>query len=195
MMLMSMNLKKTLRMGCSIMKQANLWITSGAPASGKSTAIENIFAFEPSVKVISRDVVRFKYLDKNPNADYFKFEKTVFKEFVNSIRDAFEAGYKNVVADATHLNERSRNKLISAIGFAWLCAHDISLNYIVMNTSLDECLRRNALRKGCTRVPEENLIDMYNRFEKPTFDEIFIPNKIYIINEDGAVEIERRRKH
>lgn len=176
-----------------MMKQANLWIMSGCPASGKSSAIKNFFAFEDDVVIVSRDAIRFNYLDKNPNAEYFKFEKEVFKEFIFSIKRLFEAGCKNVVADATHLNKYSRAKLLNSLGYDWILKNNININFIVMNTSLDECLRRNDLREGRACVPENVIIDMFKKFEFPDFAETSSAKKIYIINEDGAVDIKTRR--
>lgn len=51
----------------------------------------------------------------NEGNSYFAKEKEVFREFINQIKTALNE-VDNVVVDATHINERSRNKLLDAIG-------------------------------------------------------------------------------
>ena len=66
-------------MGCMLMKQKNLWIMVGCPASGKSTYLANK-ALSNSV-IVSRDAIRFNLL--RPGDDYFSKEKEVFEKYKN----------------------------------------------------------------------------------------------------------------
>ena len=59
---------------------------------------------------VSRDIIRFNLLDEND--DYFDKETLVFKLFIKAIQDSLNNN-NNVIADATHLNLGSRQKLLS----------------------------------------------------------------------------------
>ena len=88
----------------------NLYILIGAPGCGKSIWAQEKKALGWSV--VSRDEIRYAYL-KN-NEAYFSHEKEVFDTFVNALAASILSN-KNTVADATHLNESSRAKLLQAL--------------------------------------------------------------------------------
>ena len=92
---------------------ATLYILCGPSGSGKSTWARN-FILESDrlgsdVRYVSRDEIRYSLL--KDGEDYFSHEKEVFKRFAGTLRHTLIDGF-DVVADATHLNERSRNKVL-----------------------------------------------------------------------------------
>lgn len=153
-----------------------LWFTCGLPGSGKSTWLEkNVNAN----KVVSRDKIRFHYL--NQNDDYFDHENLVWQDFVRTIREK-SLCYEDVFIDATHLNEKSRNKILRALN---INTDAVNINWLVFDVDLKTCLRRNEKRQGRARVPDYVLVNMNKIFDLPTFDESYEYNKIYYIDEDG----------
>ena len=95
------------------MKQKNLYVLVGCPASGKSTWAEK-WAEQTGALHVSRDKVRFGLLQ--PGDDYFAKENEVFDAFCNTITAALKkSNYLNVIADATHLNQFGRRKLLDNI--------------------------------------------------------------------------------
>ena len=73
------------------------------------------------------------------------------------------------MADATHLNSKSRMKLLACLD---LNKDKTEVHAVVMQTPLEECLRRNEKRKGTrSYVPVDVIKNMYNSFRKPNFNE------------------------
>ena len=155
-----------------------LFILVGAAGSGKSTWVrEHLHTFNGYVKVVSRDDIRFRLV--STEEEYFSKEKEVFNEFVEEIKNGLEY-CENTVADATHLNEASRSKLLRALGLA---LRDIEVNAIVIRTSLENALDHNENRKGTrSYVPKSVIKRMWYQQTMPSFDEGF--DKIYIYQAD-----------
>lgn len=106
--------------------------------------------------------------------NYFAKEKQVFKEFCKQVDNALQS-YNNVIADATHLNSASRNKILKSI------KNKIDeINVIFIDTPLDIALERNAKRTGRELVPEEVIKNMYNSLVLPDDSEGI--NKLYIVD-------------
>lgn len=141
-----------------------LYIMCGPSGSGKSTYVKN-YNWSNNIKYVSRDEIRFSLL--KDNEDYFAHEKETFKKFFSLIVKSLRNN-EDVIADATHLNIFSRKKLTDTIDKYFT---DYTIIYVVMNTSLDEILRRNANREGRARVQASTLRSMYNNFNPPTFNE------------------------
>lgn len=116
---------------------ANLFIMMGAPGAGKSTFIKNSMI---ECIVVSRDKIRFSMVKEDES--YFSKEKEVYKEFVRLINEHLSKNC-DVVADATHLNAASRNKLINRI-----TAPNVNIHIVWIKTTLETCLKQNELRKG-----------------------------------------------
>lgn len=153
-----------------------LYIMVGVPGSGKSTYAKKHF---PGASYVSRDKIRFDLVAENE--EYFSKEDEVFTEFINTIN--LELAYGNdVVADATHLNPKSRHKLLKNLDINLI--RNIEIIAVIMATPLEECIKRNENRKGTRAyVPPEVIKKMYNSFKTPTFEELYtIDNVIYITN-------------
>ena len=149
------------------MNNPKLMIMVGLPGSGKSTFARHYVEQSPLMSTIwvSRDDIRYSFLSDGD--EYFSKEKEVFDFFVKAINEGLEKG-KKVIADATHLNSRSRKKLLSRI-----TVPNIQIEAWVMDTPLEECLKNNAKRSGRACVPDKVIFDMFQNFEYPTFEEGF----------------------
>ena len=137
---------------------STLYMMVGIPASGKSR-----FAKTLKGKYVSRDVIRFSLI-KDGDA-YFSKENEVFAKFIYEIETGLAAG-QDVIVDATHINAGSRHKLLSKI-------YPDRTVAIVMDTTFETCLERNAKREGRACVPEDAMYSMYNNFTIPNYDEGF----------------------
>lgn len=138
-----------------------LHVLVGVPGCGKSTWA----ATQKNKVIVSRDEIRFSLL----NADdcYFDKEKKVFKTYAETIKKELELGH-SVIADATHIDSKSRAKLINAIGVI----PNIELIFDVFTTPLQTCIIRNGLRAGIRKVPTKVIEDMFIRMELPTTEEV-----------------------
>ena len=153
------------------MKQKNLWVLCGIPGSGKSTWCEKAIK-KPGAVRVSRDVIRFAMLEDNE--DYFTHEYDVFKEFIRLINESlWDDEVTDVFVDATHLNEKSRNKLLQYIDLK-----NISLNAVNFIVDLDLAWERNKLREGRSVVPYTAIRNMFNSYrparkgEKYDYDKV-----------------------
>ena len=141
-----------------------LFIMCGLPASGKSTFAMQ-FIRDNDIRYVSRDEIRFSMVKENE--EYFSREKEVFKKFAGTIAQTLVDGF-DVIADATHLNRISRDKLIRAID---QYTTEYTITYIVLETSLETCMKRNALREGRARVPDSVMKSMAENWEDITISE------------------------
>lgn len=150
-----------------------LYIMVGAPGCGKTTYVRTHAAPGHSAH-ISRDAIRFAKLEKGES--YFGREKEVYKTFIQQIVMAFDdcPWVDEVWADATHLTENSRKKLLSN-----LITVDIDVIPVVIMPELDICLGQNMLRTGRERVPDAIVEKMYNTYEDPANDRIEYDDIIY----------------
>lgn len=139
-----------------------LYVMIGVPGSGKSTYANKLFSDLP---IISRDIIRFNMIKHDEH--YFTHEKEVFQQFVDEITFQLRLG-QSVVADATHVTKKSRRKLLTAIDKS---IKDYDLVYVVMLTSLKECLERNEKREGLAHVPDDVIYQAHELFECPYVEE------------------------
>lgn len=157
-----------------------LYILCGVPGSGKSTwAYKFINDQYEDIRYVSRDSIRFHMLKDGEG--YFSHEKEVFKKFVGTITATLVDGF-DVIADATHLNRASRAKLLHAIT---MNSVDFDTICVCLMVPKSVCLRQNAQRSGRERVPDEDLVEMYHRFEKPTLYEHETIKEIWTIERKG----------
>lgn len=146
-------------------KKKKLFLLCGPAGCGKSSWIAN--HKNPTDSVVSRDVIRFSMLT-NEDA-YFSREKEVYTEFVREIKEALESS-EVVFADATHLTQGSRTKLLRALGPA---LKDVQVGAIALKVPMEIAIKQNNKREGLQRVPEGVIKSMYKDYTIPTIEEGF----------------------
>ena len=145
----------------------------GVPGSGKSTWVKMNKTDE--MLWVSRDAIRFARL--KDDEDYFAHESEVFKEFVWQIADGL-AEDKTVIADATHLNKKSRARVLNKVRkFA------DEIEAVVLDTDLETAFERNDQREGRAWVKHGIIRRMWFSMEMPEENEGF--DKITIIKEQN----------
>lgn len=154
-------------------KIGTLIMMVGIPGSGKSTKAKEALVANPDWGYVSRDEVRYEYVsDQN---HYFDHEKEVFKEFCLRVEKFLRAG-KTVIADATFINQRSREWFIANLN-----VEPKEVIVIVMKTPFETCMARNATRKGITCVPDQSMYNMKNKFQIPNIAVEKYINKVYMV--------------
>lgn len=144
------------------MKQPNLYLMCGVPGAGKSTWLANNISNNTNSVIVSRDAIRFSLLKEGE--DYFAHEKEVVKIFFQNINNALNQG-KDVYVDATHLNWKSRKKLIDAIKVS-----NIKVNAIYFDIPLEVCFKQNNFRSGRACVPNSVIEKMFMDLTDPAAD-------------------------
>ena len=139
-----------------------LYILCGIPCSGESTWAKG---FLMDAVHISRDEIRFSMLKRGE--EYFSHETEVYKEFIYEIAQTLMHGY-DVIADATHINHNSREKLTHAIDQYFT---EYQIVYVVFPIDIEIAQDRNAFRTGLKHVPPVAIQTMYERFSIPTLQE------------------------
>ena len=144
------------------MKQKKVWLLSGLPGSGKSTWARQKITENGGVWC-SRDEVRFSIVKENE--EYFSHEDEVFNTWIKQINEALEnPEVEDVYIDATHLNDKSRNKVLNRL----TKNTDIEkITNVLFLTPLETCLERNKQRSGRAVVPEEVIRNMAKTFQIP----------------------------
>ena len=136
--------------------KTKIWLLCGVPGSGKSTWA----AAQNNGIIVSRDEIRFSLLQ--PGDDYFAKEKCVFNQYVQAIKSNI-GKVENVYADATHLNWKSRRKIIKALNYD-------AIGVVVFNTPVETCLKRNAQREGLRQVPVQRILEAERHKTHPITD-------------------------
>lgn len=155
------------------MKQKKVYMLAGIPGAGKSSWCRARMAL--GCEWISRDKVRFSILDKTDA--YFAKEDDVFDTFINYINQTLEnENIHTVFIDATHITQKSRNKVLRRIHHK----ENISeLNCVYFDVPVAVCHSRNNLREGRAKVPASVIDHMAFDFQIPNknfekFDHIFV---------------------
>ena len=163
---------------------ATLYIGCGIPGSGKSTWFRDSKekAKEYKFEVVSRDTIRFAKLREDKDSQYFDREKEVWKEYVEAIQKYINENVDYIVADATQLTQKSRNKLLDSLNL-----DNVKIIPVSFENLLETCLQRNELRKNdkLAYVPRSVIHRMNEQFEKPTFTEKYNYSAIIRVNEGG----------
>lgn len=158
-----------------------LYVCCGVPGSGKTTFLNDIV--NEDERIVSRDAIRFSLLNKGE--DYFKHEKKVFNLFIETITKYINNNI-NVYADATHLTQQSRYKLIYNLRNKG--CHPAEINAIYFKVPLVTCLERNELRRGTKAyVPIDKIEKMICDYSPPLAFEGF--TNIWEVDSEGDVTI------
>ena len=159
------------------MKPKKVYLLSGPPASGKSTWIRAHLT--PGSEWISRDNVRFAILADED--DYFAHEDDVFDTFINYINQTLENDdIHTIYVDATHLNKRSRDKVLRRVHKDNIC----DLTCVCFDVPLAVCHARNNLRSGRSKVPASAIDNMYNSYRHPDKNQEHFDH-ILVVDENG----------
>jgi predicted kinase len=158
-----------------LMKPKRVYLLCGAPGSGKSSWAKA--QIEQSGGIwLSRDNVRFSLLTEED--EYFAKETEVFNTWIHQINEAIhnEEGVTDIYVDATHLNEKSRNKTLSRLD-----RKNVRIIPVYFDTPFLMCLKQNNYRSGRERVPEEVIGNMYKSIKRPTHKEKYKYEDILVI--------------
>lgn len=167
-------------MGYTNKNAKNLYLMCGVPGSGKSTWCKDQIAKDTSYQSlhVSRDIIRFALVDESDA--YFSKEDDVFNEFIREIAAAIRhPRVRNIYVDATHLNEKSRNKVLDRLPSLGE-VNVIPVNFLV---DINTILKRNNMREGRSRVPEDAVLRMQRSFQPATTSEKYSYNKIINVKE------------
>lgn len=146
-----------------------LFVMVGIPGSGKSYQAKKMLEWMKDTTVyISRDAVRLSIIKEDEH--YFSHETQVFNTFARECATWLGAGH-NVIADATHNSVASRAKLINALAKYRVNENQYDIIFVVMATSQEECIRRDALREGRAHVTAPVIRRFFNNFTFPSKDE------------------------
>jgi predicted kinase len=142
----------------------------GIPASGKTTLLKQLAA-QKNMDYTNADDIRYTLIgnERDHSAELLVWE-TVYSE----IRTSLQAR-RSVVIDATHSKRTDRKTVLA---FCRKYGAKEILGYYI-DTPLETCLRRNALRKQ--PVPEAVIIKMHNQLQDapPSVDEGFTRIEIF----------------
>ena len=158
---------------------ADLILMMGVSGSGKSTYAKK-FMKDTDI-YISRDEIRFSLVKEDE--PYFSKEKEVFKTFIENIDNALLKAEKYVIADATHLNSSSRQKVLTK-----LKNKPENIYVFFINVPLEVALERNSQRTGRAVVPENVIKEMYNSIQIPILNDNEKIKGIVEINEYGQIK-------
>ena len=104
--------------------------------------------------------MRFSLLKEDD--DYFAKENLVFATWIKQINDAIEGEeYDNIYIDATHLNDKSRRKVINRL----TKKIDFALILIIFTTPIETCIERNTKRTGRRYVSQSIIESMNESFD------------------------------
>ena len=165
---MEFNLFKKSKKPVEINKESEkkqLFLMCGAPGSGTSTWLR-ANAIGPDCAVVSRDEIRFSYMQSKDD-HYFTHETEVFNEFIETIQNYLNdaKGPTRIYADATHLTEKSRLKVLKRLDLS-----NAEVTVLVIRASLKETIKRNHQRAYHAIVPDDIVTRMWNSFERPEND-------------------------
>jgi predicted kinase len=107
---------------------------------------------------------------------YFERENEVFNTWISQICEALTNPLvEDIYVDATHLNDRSREKTLSR-----LPKENVEeIINVVFKVPIEVCLERNAQRTGREVVPEDAIRNMEKSFKMPK------KYSILIVDADG----------
>jgi predicted kinase len=156
-----------------------IFLMCGPAGAGKSTWATHRIKVPQAQAWVSRDNIRFILVGENE--DYFSKEDEVFESFIESIQAAIDdRETKEVYIDATHLNEKARNKVLDRLDLAYC-----QIIPVVIKPDLNTILAQNDKREGRAFVPRSVVRRMDVQFQKPTFNEKHHYAEIWFPQPDG----------
>lgn len=148
-----------------------LLILVGIAGSGKSTWAREYAKDQARqgrhVVIVSRDAIRFALVDEGEG--YFSKETDVFRNYISNIQNYLNNDDVDIViADATHINEKSRAKVLKKLDLK-----DVLVEAVVFRTPVTRCIQYNETRVGRAKVPNVVIYSMQKNFTVPTNEEGF----------------------
>ena len=156
-----------------------LYLMCGPAGCGKSTWAKAHCKNKDKSIIISRDEIRFLLVKEDE--EYFSKETEVFNSFINKIQSAIALQYEEIYVDATHLNEKSRNKVLDKIKYYIDLVH-VKIIPVCFAIELNTCIKQNSKRKGRCQVPINVIANMFVSYEKPSFFEKYKYTEIIEVN-------------
>ena len=145
----------------------------GIPGSGKSTWIRDHIGDNDAL--VSRDAIRFILLQDED--EYFARENEVFNKFIEAIQTTLDKDYWDLYVDATHLNEKARNKVLDRLNIP----DNVAIITVYFDICLEEAIRRNSQRTGRANVPDEVIKNMWKVLTPPSMNEKYKYKEIWRI--------------
>lgn len=132
----------------------------GIPGCGKSTYAKSLE--ERGYVWLSSDNLRTQM-----GFEQGKGNREVFATMEMLVKNALSEG-KNVIYDATNLKKSNRTSILNVVS-----EYNTEKEAVVFTLPLRECIRRNNLRTGDARVPEEIIFRMKRGYQSPSYAEGF----------------------
>lgn len=154
------------------MKQKILYLMCGCPGSGKSHWAKEV----KDAVIVSRDEIRFNLL--KDGEDYFAHEEEVVDTFIQDLNAAI-ATNDVIIADATHMSEKSRNATLNK-----LALDDVAIIPVSFELPLNKVLKQNDFRTGRAFVPKSVVRRMHAQYIPPSNTEKYKYEKIITIKEN-----------
>ena len=133
----------------------------GAPGTGKSTWINN--NWDSSSKLLASDDIRMELFGElrqgiEPSKEVFY---AMHSRLINAVCNGKE---ETIYYDATNLSRKRRRGIYSVVKSK---NPDVVVHTVYMSMPLEEVLKRNSLRAGDKRVPEDVVTRMYKHQQVP----------------------------
>ena len=131
-----------------------LIVLCGIPGSGKTTLSEEL------AKKYNANIYHF---DEYPGAHHPQKADQAHRQMWSDIAQDLKNG-NNVVCDDLHTKKIWRSNILNS-----LKDKECKKILVVLDTKLDECLKRNSNRKH--KLPDFILHDLFRKYEHPSLDE------------------------
>lgn len=141
------------------MKQPNVIILRGLPASGKTSFAKNLIEKDNSYIRLNKDDLRkMSIFCYSVEKEKFIHESSLFM-----LRQALHHRY-NVVIDDTNLNETTLNSFINVIiNHNNIYGDNYAFEIKTFRIPVDECIKRDKARDNS--VGEDVIINMYEKYK------------------------------